>query len=68
MKQETWLPFLAFAFTFFLLLEKSLKTRSVCRFGVFQALRTSVNRLHGWIGLAQNRKQSLKIPEEPGRK
>lgn len=37
MKQETWLPFLALAFTFFLLLEKSLKTRSVCRLGLFQA-------------------------------
>lgn len=40
MKQETWLPFLALAFTFFLLLEKSLKTRSVCRLGLSQASDT----------------------------
>lgn len=40
MKQETWLPFLALAFTFFLLLEESLKT--VCRLRLFQASGTQV--------------------------
>lgn len=56
MKQETWLPFLALAFAFCLLLEKSLKTRSVIRLWLFQASGAqdlceqirSVNRITQW--------------------
>lgn len=62
MKQETWLPFLALEFTFCLVLEKSLKPRSISRLGLFQASGTQdLCKQIRWVNrITQSQKPELK--------
>lgn len=62
MKQETWLPFLALAFTFCLVLENSLKTRSISRLGLFQSSVTQdLCKQITWVNrITQSQKAELR--------